>query len=70
MSRGIVPNFEYIGSHIKEYIQNNNLFDIFDIEDIKTIMKHSQFTASDFENHYRSRSVLNHKTNSTSLSCK
>ncbi|EAY22046.1 ankyrin repeat protein, putative [Trichomonas vaginalis G3] len=48
MSQGITLNFEYIGAHIDEYIRNENLFDTFDHEDIKTIMKYSKLTTTQF----------------------
>ncbi|EAX93938.1 hypothetical protein TVAG_307170 [Trichomonas vaginalis G3] len=41
-------NFEYIAAHISDYINNENFFDTFDIEDIKTIMKHSRLTADQY----------------------
>ncbi|EAY22946.1 hypothetical protein TVAG_076930 [Trichomonas vaginalis G3] len=41
-------NFEYIAAHISDYIQNENFFDTFDIEDIKTIMKYLRLTADQF----------------------
>ncbi|EAY22794.1 ankyrin repeat protein, putative [Trichomonas vaginalis G3] len=41
-------NFEYIAAHISDYIKNENFFDTFEIEDIKTIMKYSQLTADQY----------------------
>ncbi|EAX95042.1 hypothetical protein TVAG_034710 [Trichomonas vaginalis G3] len=41
-------NFEYIAAHISDYINNENFFYIFDIEDIKTIMKYSHLTADQY----------------------
>ncbi|EAX88855.1 ankyrin repeat protein, putative [Trichomonas vaginalis G3] len=41
-------NFEYIAAHISDYINKENFFDTFDIEDIKTIMKYSRLTADQF----------------------
>ncbi|EAY20730.1 hypothetical protein TVAG_391140 [Trichomonas vaginalis G3] len=48
MSQCITPNFEYIGSHINDYIQNDNFFDIFDLECSNTIMKHAKLTTTQF----------------------
>ena len=48
MSQSISLNFEYIGAHIDDYIRNENLFDTFDLEDIKTIMKYSKLTTTQF----------------------
>ncbi|EAY14283.1 hypothetical protein TVAG_026040 [Trichomonas vaginalis G3] len=48
MSQGIVLNYEYIGSHIKKYIEENNLFSTFEVEDIKSIMKFANLTPDDF----------------------
>ncbi|EAY01250.1 hypothetical protein TVAG_027180 [Trichomonas vaginalis G3] len=48
MSRGIVLNYEYIGSHIKDYIQEDKLFSIFEVEDIESIMKFANLTPDDF----------------------
>ncbi|EAX87938.1 hypothetical protein TVAG_349000 [Trichomonas vaginalis G3] len=48
MSQGIVRNYEYIGSHIKDYIEENNLFSTFEVEDIKSIMKFANLTPDDF----------------------
>ncbi|EAY09307.1 hypothetical protein TVAG_394790 [Trichomonas vaginalis G3] len=41
-------NLEYIAAHISDYIQNENFFDIFDIRDIKTIMKFSRLTVDEY----------------------
>ncbi|EAY18542.1 hypothetical protein TVAG_462270 [Trichomonas vaginalis G3] len=41
-------NFEYIAAHISDYINNENFFDTFEIEDIKTIMKYSHLTADQY----------------------
>ena len=41
-------NYEYIAAHLSDYIQNENFFDTFDIEDIKTIMKYLRLTADQF----------------------
>ncbi|EAY08303.1 hypothetical protein TVAG_401570 [Trichomonas vaginalis G3] len=48
MSRGIVLNYEYIGSHIKDYIQEDTLFSTFEVEDIESIMKFANLTPDDF----------------------
>lgn len=48
MSQGITQNFEYIGSHIKDYIKENNLFHIFEVEDIAAIMKFANLTPEDY----------------------
>ncbi|EAX90945.1 hypothetical protein TVAG_002180 [Trichomonas vaginalis G3] len=48
MSQGIVLNYEYIGSHIKDYIEADNLFSTFEVEDIKSIMKFPNLTPDDF----------------------
>ena len=41
-------NFEYIGAHLIDYIENENFFDTFEIDDIRTIMKYSHLTADQF----------------------
>ncbi|EAX95947.1 death associated protein kinase, putative [Trichomonas vaginalis G3] len=41
-------DFEYIAAHISDYINNENLFNTFDIEAIKTIMKYSRLTADQY----------------------
>ncbi|EAY19978.1 hypothetical protein TVAG_402330 [Trichomonas vaginalis G3] len=41
-------NFEYIAAHISDYIENENFFDTFDMEAIKTIMKYSRLTADQY----------------------
>ncbi|EAY11502.1 ankyrin repeat protein, putative [Trichomonas vaginalis G3] len=41
-------NFEHIAAHISDFIKNENFFDIFEIEDIKTIMKNSHLTADQY----------------------
>ncbi|EAY20386.1 hypothetical protein TVAG_109980 [Trichomonas vaginalis G3] len=48
MSQGIIQNFEYIAAHICDYIKENNFFDVFEIEDIKKILKISNLTTNDF----------------------
>ena len=48
MSQGIIQNYEYIASHISDYIKQGNFFDIFETEDIKKIMKISYLTVNDF----------------------
>ncbi|EAX96623.1 hypothetical protein TVAG_148980 [Trichomonas vaginalis G3] len=48
MSQGIIQNYEYIASHISDYIKEGNFFDVFESEDIKKIMKISNLTANDF----------------------
>ena len=48
MSGGIELNYEYAGAHIKDYIENNSLFDTFEVNDIKTIMKYAKLTSDDF----------------------
>ncbi|EAY05830.1 hypothetical protein TVAG_202880 [Trichomonas vaginalis G3] len=41
-------NFLYISAHIGDYIKNENLFDTFNMVDIKTIMKCSCLTADQY----------------------
>ena len=41
-------NYEYITAHISDYIQNENFFDTFDIQDIKKIMNYSRMTADQY----------------------
>ncbi|EAY22147.1 hypothetical protein TVAG_093210 [Trichomonas vaginalis G3] len=48
MSKDIIQNYEDIASRISDYIKEGNFFYIFEIEDIKKIMKNSNFTANDF----------------------
>ncbi|EAY04824.1 hypothetical protein TVAG_226370 [Trichomonas vaginalis G3] len=48
MSQGSIQNYEYIATHISDYIKEGNFFDAFKIEDIKKIMKISNITATDF----------------------
>ncbi|EAY07422.1 ankyrin repeat protein, putative [Trichomonas vaginalis G3] len=48
MSQGIVLNYEYIGSHIKDYIEADNLFSTFEVEDIESIMKFANLTPDEF----------------------
>ncbi|EAX96440.1 hypothetical protein TVAG_284100 [Trichomonas vaginalis G3] len=57
MSQGIVPNFEYIGAHIKEYIEQGILFDTFEVEDIKAIMKYANLTPNDFDSLLQQSSI-------------
>ncbi|EAY22690.1 hypothetical protein TVAG_476190 [Trichomonas vaginalis G3] len=49
MSQSITPNYEYIAAHISDYIQNENLFNVFEMEDLRTIMKLSKLTATQFK---------------------
>ncbi|EAY12300.1 ankyrin repeat protein, putative [Trichomonas vaginalis G3] len=58
MSRGIILNFEYIGAHIKDYINDNKFFDTFEIEDIETIMKYANLTPSDFDTLLKQSSLI------------
>lgn len=44
----MLPNFEYIASHIHEYIEQENLFNIFDETDIKTILKSTKLTPKNY----------------------
>lgn len=48
MSLFISLNYDYIAEHINEYIDNGSFFDIFDEEDIKGIMEHSNFTPNQY----------------------
>ncbi|EAX70677.1 ankyrin repeat protein, putative, partial [Trichomonas vaginalis G3] len=48
MSQAHIQDYEHIASHISEYIDEGNFFDVFEIEDIKKIMKISNFTANGF----------------------
>lgn len=48
MSQGIIHNFEYIAAHVSDYIDENKLFDVFEINDIKEILKKSNLTSKDF----------------------
>ncbi|EAY15739.1 ankyrin repeat protein, putative [Trichomonas vaginalis G3] len=48
MSRGLTLDFKYIGAHIDDYIRNENLFDTFELEDIKKIMRYSKLTTTQF----------------------
>ncbi|EAY17772.1 hypothetical protein TVAG_016020 [Trichomonas vaginalis G3] len=41
-------NFEYIAAHISDYIKNENFFDTFDMEAIKTIIKNSHLTVDQY----------------------
>ena len=62
MNQDINQNFEYIAAHISDYIANENLFDIFWIEDIKTIMKYSKLTSEQYITLLKqSRSTINAK---------
>ncbi|EAY01500.1 hypothetical protein TVAG_107590 [Trichomonas vaginalis G3] len=48
MSQELTQNFEYIAANIKDYIDENKLFDTFEVEDIEKIMKFANFTTNDF----------------------
>lgn len=48
MSQEIIINYEYIGVHIKDYMNDYRFFNIFDIDVIKIILKHSNLTLFDF----------------------
>ncbi|EAX95584.1 hypothetical protein TVAG_370880 [Trichomonas vaginalis G3] len=48
MSQEIVLDYEYIGSHIKNYIREDKLFSTFEVEDIGSIMKFANLTPDDF----------------------
>ena len=48
MGQSIHLNFEYIADHVSDYIENENLFTIFELEDIETIMKYSHLTADQY----------------------
>lgn len=48
MSLGITPNFEYIAAHIDDYIKNENLFNLFEIGELKTIMKQTNLTSNQY----------------------
>ena len=40
--------FEYFGTHIKDYIKGNKLFQVFDIDGIELIFKHAKFNVNDY----------------------
>lgn len=48
MSNAISLDFEYIAAHISDHIKEGNFFDLFEVEDIKKIMKTSKITSDDF----------------------
>ncbi|EAX92086.1 hypothetical protein TVAG_273990 [Trichomonas vaginalis G3] len=50
MSKGIQLNFEYIGSHLEDYIDDNKLFTTFEIDDINQIMSFANLSTNDFIN--------------------
>ncbi|EAY22643.1 hypothetical protein TVAG_475710 [Trichomonas vaginalis G3] len=48
MAEDLVPNFEYIIAYAKDYIEEGKLFDIFEIEEIQTILKNINLTSQEF----------------------
>ncbi|EAX66600.1 hypothetical protein TVAG_605800 [Trichomonas vaginalis G3] len=48
MSHKLIQNYEYIAAHIKDYIQEEKLFDIFELKDLKKILRLANFTSEDF----------------------
>ena len=48
MDQDIIQNYEYIAAHISDYIKEGNFFDVFEVEDIKKILKNSNLTTNDF----------------------
>ncbi|EAY11493.1 hypothetical protein TVAG_248600 [Trichomonas vaginalis G3] len=48
MSHGLIQNYEYIANHIKDYIEENKIFSVFETQDIKKIMDLSQLATNDF----------------------
>ncbi|EAY09164.1 hypothetical protein TVAG_363790 [Trichomonas vaginalis G3] len=62
MSRRSVLNHEYIGSHIKDYIEADNLFSTFEVKDIESIMKFANLTPDEFNSLLaQSRSVISER---------
>lgn len=48
MYQELIQNFEYIGAHVEDYIDDNKLFATFEIEDIAKIMKFSNLSTNNF----------------------
>ncbi|EAY10449.1 hypothetical protein TVAG_271400 [Trichomonas vaginalis G3] len=48
MSHKLIQNYEYIAAHIKDYIQEEKLFDVFELEGLKKILSLANFTSEDF----------------------
>lgn len=41
-------NHQYIGAHIRDYIENNNMFDLFELSDVKSILKYANLNLDNF----------------------
>ncbi|EAY19110.1 hypothetical protein TVAG_190010 [Trichomonas vaginalis G3] len=48
MSSELVQDFEYAAAHIKDYFEDNKLFDTFEAEDIRKILEIANLTLEDF----------------------
>ncbi|EAY09616.1 hypothetical protein TVAG_056600 [Trichomonas vaginalis G3] len=48
MSGGLEVNLEYMAAHISDFITDEYFFESFELEDIKNIMKNSNFNTNDF----------------------
>ena len=48
MSAIVNLDFEYLGAHLNDYIQEGNFFDVFEVDDIERIMEYSKLTTNDF----------------------
>lgn len=44
----LIQNFEYTSSHIDEYLEQENLFNVFDEDDLKTILKSAKLTPNSY----------------------
>ncbi|EAY05500.1 hypothetical protein TVAG_080920 [Trichomonas vaginalis G3] len=48
MSEGPIQDFEFIATHIKDYIDDYKFFNVFEIDDIRQIMKYANLKSEDF----------------------
>ncbi|EAX97508.1 hypothetical protein TVAG_429440 [Trichomonas vaginalis G3] len=48
MSHKLIQNYEYIAAHINDYIQEEKLFDVFELKDLKKILSLANLTSEDF----------------------
>ena len=48
MSDKLIPDYEYMAANINDYIQEGNLFEIFELKDLKQILKLANLTSEDF----------------------
>ena len=48
MENELYQNYEYMGAHVKDYLIDNKLFSLFEMDEIEKIFDYVTFTADDY----------------------